>query len=104
MMRDGSIFFLTASNTTWNEVSPMEGIPAIIITTVENANLQGVTFPEPGIYGAHVWKETTRHDDNNNEVTITKHQWIYEWEINSGDVIKTIDSKYLSGIPYPSLS
>lgn len=104
MVQDGSIFFLTTSNTTWNEVSPMDGIPIIVITTIENANLQGVIFPEPGIYGAHVWKEATGQDDNNNEVTITKHQWIYEWEINGGDIIKTIDSKYLSGISYPSLS
>ena len=104
MMQDGSIFFLTASNTNWNEVSPMEGLPAIIITTIENAVLQGVTFPEPGIYGAHIWKEATGYDDNKNEVTITKHQWISEWRIDDGDVIKTIDSKYLSGISYPSLS
>lgn len=104
MMRDGSIFFLNTSNTSWNKISPMDSIPAIIITTTENADLEGVIFPEPGIYGAHIWKETTGQDDDKNEVTITKHQWIYEWEINSGDVIKTIDSKYLSGISYPSLS
>lgn len=104
MMHDGSIFFFTASNTSWNEVSPMEGIPAIIITAIENANLQGIILPEPGIYGAHIWKEATGYDDNKNEITITKHQWIREWEIDNGDVIKTIDSKYLSGVSYPSLS
>ena len=104
IMQDGSIFFLTISNTSWNETSPMDGIPIIVITTIENANFSGVIFPESGIYGAHVWKETTGYDDDNNEVTITKHQWIYEWKIDGEDVIKTIDSKYLSGISYPSLS
>ena len=103
-MQDGSVFFLTISNVNWNEISPMEGLPAIIITTIENASLEGVVFPEPGIYGAHVWKEAAGYDDNENEITITKHQWISEWQINDGDVIKTIDSKYLSGISYPSLS
>jgi hypothetical protein len=73
MMHDGSIFFLTTSNTSWDEVSPGEGIPAIIITAIENANLQGIIFPEPGIYGAHIWKEATGYDDNKNEITITKH-------------------------------
>jgi len=104
MMRDGSILLLTASNDTWNDVSPGDGIPAIIITSVKNADLQGIIFPEPGIYGAHIWKETAGYDDNNNEVPITIHQWIYEWRVYSGDIIKTIDSKYLSEISYPSLS